>query len=163
MYIDRCWGRGRGGVSTSVVKKLLASWYQLLKVVHHCKSGYTFLSDWKWKMAGVDIKTNLVSVTNMSPRFSAGRIDRPFDICSLISSCFSIGTAVQSGWPISIWLTGRDNGNHKSCRSVSHVSCLQFINCKVDTFYPVLSLGRSKSWSAPLGVKMSQSHSFSMK
>ena len=48
-------------------------------------------------MAAVDIKTNLVSVTNMSPRFSAGRIDWPFDICSLISSCFSIGTAVQSG------------------------------------------------------------------
>ena len=44
-------------------------------------------------MAAVDIKTNLVSVTNMSPRFSAGRIDWPFDICSLISSCFSIGTA----------------------------------------------------------------------
>ena len=42
-------------------------------------------------MAAVDIKTNLVSVTNMSPRFSAGRIDWPFDICSLISSCFSIG------------------------------------------------------------------------
>ena len=150
-------GGGEGRDSTSVVKKLLASWYQLLKVVHHCKSGYTFLSDWKWKMAAVDIKTNLVSVTNMSPRFSAGRIDWPFDICSLISSCFSIGTAVQSGWPISIWPSGRDNGNHKSCRSVSHVSCLQFINCKVDTFYPVLSLGRSKSWSAPLGLKMSQS------
>ena len=150
-------GGGEGRDSTSVVKKLLASWYQLLKVVHHCKSGYTFLSDWKWKMAAVDIKTNLVSVTNMSPRFSAGRIDWPFDICSLISSCFSIGTAVQSGWPISIWPSGRDNGNHKSCRSVSHVSCLQFINCKVDTFYPVLSVGRSKSWSAPLGVKMSQS------
>ena len=150
-------GGGEGRGSTSVVKKLLASWYQLLKVVHHCKSGYTFLSDWKWKMAAVDIKTNLVSVTNMSPRFSAGRIDWPFDICSLISSCFSIGTAVQSGWPISIWPSGRDNGNHKSCRSVSHVSCLQFINCKVDTFYPVLSVGRSKSWSAPLGVKMSQS------
>ena len=153
-------GGGEGRGSTSVVKKLLASWYQLLKVVHHCKSGYTFLSDWKWKMAAVDIKTNLVSVTNiMSSRFSAGRIDWPFDICRLISSCFSIGTGVQSGWPISIWLTSRDNGNHKSCRSVSHVSCLQFINFEVDTFYPMLSLGRSKSWSAPLGVKMSQSHS----
>ena len=108
-------------------------------------------------MAPVDIKTNLVSVTNMSLRFNAGRIDWPFDICSLISSCFSIGTSAQSGWPISIWPSGRDNGTHKSWSSVSHVSCLQFINCKVDTFYPVLSVGRSKSWSAPLGVKMSQS------
>ena len=150
MYIDRC--RAREGTTTSVVKKLLASCHQ---PAVQARLYFSLGPDWKWKMAAVDIKTNLVSVTNMNQRFSAGRIDWPFDICRLISGCFSIGTSAQSGWPISVWLAGRDNGTHKSCRSVSHVSCLQFINCEVDTFYPVLSLGRSKSWSAPLGVKMS--------
>ena len=96
-------------------------------------------------MAAVDIKTNLVSVTNMSPRFSAGRIDWPFDICSLISSCFSIGTAVQSG-DLSQYGSQVVTMATISPAVLSHTfHAFKFINCKVDTFYPVLSLGRSIS------------------